>query len=140
MTLVKVPSFNFSAFYYPQLLQALILYKRANLPELTDESEFEPTIQLMRMFALVGHLNNVLADTIANESTLKTARIPEQVRDMMTLIGYELSPATPSRVDLVYKLNSVPGSGREIVPQNAQASTQRGLGEDPVIFSSLSKG
>lgn len=134
MALIQVPSFNFGSFYYPQLLQALILFKRANLPELTDESEFEPTIQLIRMFALVGHLNNVLADTIANESTLKTARIPEQVRDMMTLIGYELSPATPSRVDLLYKLNSVPGSGREIVPENGQASTQRGLGEDPVIF------
>lgn len=134
MATITVPSFNFSAFYYPQLLQALILYKRANLPELTDESEFEPTIQFMRMMALVGHLNNVLADTIANESTLKTARIPEQVRDMMTLIGYELSPATPSRVDLLYKLNSVPSSGREIVPQSAQASTLRGLGEDPVIF------
>lgn len=134
MALITVPSFNFSAFYYPQILQALILFKRANLPELTDESDFEPSVQLMRAMALVGHLNNVLADTIANESTLKTARIPEQIRAMLTLIGYDLSPATPSRVDLVYKLNSIPSAGREIVPQGAQASTQRGLGEDPVIF------
>jgi hypothetical protein len=140
MAEITVPSFNYSAFYYPQMLQALILFKRANLPELTDESEFEPSIQLMRAFACVGHLNNVLADLVANESTLKTARIPEQVRNILGLIGYDLSPATPSQTDLLYELNLVLTTTKEIVPARAQAATQRGSGEDAVTFFEAIEG
>src|SRR4029079_15116294 len=33
-----------------------------------------------------------------------------------------------------YELNGIPTSGKEIVPQAAQASTQRGTGEDPTVF------
>ncbi len=140
MAEITIPSFNFSAFYYPQLVQALTLFKRANVPELTDESEFEPATQIMRAFALVGHLNNVLVDLVANESTLKTAQIPEQVRNMLTLIGYDMSPATPSQTDLLYELNLVLTATREVVPVRAQASTQRGIGDDPITFFEAIEG
>jgi hypothetical protein len=140
MAEITVPSFNFSAFYYPQILQALILFKRSNLPELTDESPFEPSIQLMRMMACVGHLNNVLVDLVANESTLKTAQIPEQIRGMLELIGYSMSPATPSQTDLLYELNAPLTTTREVVPALAQASTIRGQGDDPVTFFEAIEG
>lgn len=137
---ITIPSFNFSAFYYAQLLQSLILFKRVNIPELTDESEFEPATQLIRAFALVGHLNNVLVDMVANESTLKTARIPEQVRNMLTLIDYEMEPARPSQTDLLYKLNLVLTTTREIVPVRGQASTIRATGDDPITFFEALEG
>jgi hypothetical protein len=140
MAEITVPSFSYSAFYYPQILQALILFKRANVPELTDENEFEPSVQFMRAFALVGHLNNVLADLIANESTLKTAQIPEQIRNMLGLIGYDLSPATPSQVDLLFELSTFQTTTREIVPERAQASTARGSGEDETTFYEVIEG
>src|SRR6185436_19690811 len=74
-TTVQIPNFKFASFYYGQILEALTLYKRQFAPELTDESEFEPAMQLLRAFALVGHLNNVLSDIIANETTLPTAQL-----------------------------------------------------------------
>ena len=54
MTTVTIPDFDFSGFYYPQLLEALMRYKRLNVPELTEESPYEPFNQLTRMIALVG--------------------------------------------------------------------------------------
>jgi len=61
---IQIPDFNFSAFYYADLLEALLEFKRRNVPELTDESDFEPFIQLLRMTALVGHSNNTLTDLV----------------------------------------------------------------------------
>jgi len=130
---VQIPSFDFSAFYYQQLLDALVRYKRENVPELTDESEFEPSMQFLRAFALVGHLNNTLLDVVANESTLPTAQLVESVRNHLRLIGYEMSPATPAQVELLYTLSRVFTSDTEIVPALAQASTRRS-GSDPVII------
>ena len=74
-TSIVIPDFDFSGFYYAQLLEALIQFKRRNVPELSDESAQEPFIQILRAQALVGHLNNTLLDLVANESTLPTARL-----------------------------------------------------------------
>lgn len=130
---IEVPSFDFSVFYYPQILEALIIRKRIDVPELTDESDFEPFIQLLRSFALVGHLNNVLADVVANESTLPTAQLVETVRDMLTLIDYDLASAAPATVELLYELNSVFATSTEVVPVEAQAAT-RVQGDEAIIF------
>lgn len=135
---VEIPSFDFSSFYYPEVLDALILYKRRYVPELTDESDFEPLIQMLRAFALVGHLNNVLLDLVANESTLPTAALAETVRNMLRLIDYELSPATPSTVDIVYELSTVFSTAREIVSQDAQVATRPATGETAIPFEALS--
>lgn len=131
-TVVTIPDFNFAAFYYPQLLESLVQYKRQNVPELTDESEFEPFQQLLRAFALVGHLNNTLIDLVANESTLPTAQLVETVRNMLRLIDYRMSPATPATVELVYELARVFNAPFALIPAGAQAATQR-QGSDPAI-------
>jgi len=137
-TVVTIPSFEFSAFYYPQILEALILYKRRNVPELTDESEFEPFIQILRAQALVGHLNNVLIDLVANESTLPTAQLPETVRNMLRLIGYELRSATPSQVEVVHKLAAVRNVQTDLIRSGSQFATKRS-GDDPIIFFETSE-
>ncbi len=94
---IKIPSFDFSSMYYQQILEALLEFKRVNVPELSDESPQEPLIQLLRAFALVGHLNNTLLDLVANESTLPTSRLPETIRNMLRLIDFELRPASRAR-------------------------------------------
>jgi len=137
-TNITIPNFQFSAFYYPQILEALILYKRINVPELTDESEFEPFIQLLRAVACVGHLNNVLIDLVANESTLPTAQLPESVRNMLRLIGYELRSATPSQTDMVHKLAAVRTTTTELVRARSQFATRRS-GTDPIVFFETSE-
>lgn len=136
-TEIEIPDFDFSAFYYPQILESLLQFKRTNLPELTDESPEEPLIQLLRAFALVGHLNNTLIDLVANESTLRTARLTETVRNMFQLIDVQLRPATPAQADLVYELAQVISSTVEVVPQFAQAATRSSPGEPARFFEAL---
>lgn len=130
---IVVPSFEFSAFYYPQILEALLVRKRIDVPELTDESDFEPFIQLLRSFALVGHLNNVLLDVVANENTLPTAQLVESVRNQLQLIGYDLASAAPASSSLVYELSRVFNTSFEVVPAQAQAAT-RSEGGAPIIY------
>lgn len=130
---IEIPSFEFSAFYYPQILEALVQRKRIDVPELTDESDFEPFIQLLRSFALVGHLNNVLLDLVAGENTLPTARLVETVRNMLRLIDYELSAASPASSDVVYELSKVFAASGELLPAEAQVGS-RATVDSPVIF------
>lgn len=132
-TQIVVPDFDYTAFYYPEILEALIQYKRQNVPELTDESAFEPFVQLLRAFAVVGHLNNVIADLVANESTLPTAKLVESVRNMLRLINYDLRAATPSQVDIVYELAKVFTVATQVIPAIGQVATKR-QGDDPVIY------
>lgn len=133
MTDIVLPNFDFSGVYYPQLLDALLVFKRINVPDLSDESPQEPLIQLLRAFALVGHLNNTLTDLVANESTLPTAQLVQNVRNMLRLIDYTMATATPAQTDLIYQLAQVLSSPQTVVPQNAQASSQAS-GDTPAIF------
>ena len=123
MAEITIPSFDFSGFYYQQILEALLEFKRANVPELSDESAQEPLIQLLRATALVGHLNNTLLDLVANESTLPTSRLPETVRNMLRLIDFELRPASPALVDILFKLSSpLTAVSTEVIPALAKVA------------------
>lgn len=133
-TTVVIQDFDFASFYYGEILDALIQYKRINVPEHTDESEYDPLMQFLRMQALVGHLSNVLVDLVANESTLPTARLVETVRNMLRLIDYELRTASPAQADIVYELSKVFTTSFEIINEDAQAATERQGEVAPVIF------
>jgi hypothetical protein len=137
MPRVTVPDFNFAAFYYQEILDALIRYKRQNVPEHTDESSYDPLMQFLKMEALVGHLNNTLLDLVANESTLPTAKLPETVRNMLRLIGYEMRPASPSSVDVVLELSRVFSSSFEILPEKSQVATEQETDSNSRYFENL---
>jgi hypothetical protein len=137
MTTITIPDFNFSAFYYAQILESLIQYKRLNVPELTDESAQEPFIQFLRAVALVGHLNNVHVDMVANESTLPTARLESTVRNMLRLIDYELSPAAPSQVDILGELSQILTAATEIIPAISLMATKRQEDQPVINFEAL---
>lgn len=136
---VEVPDFDWSGFYYPQILERLMQFKRTNVPELTDESAFEPFVQLIRMMSIVGHLNNVLLDIQANENTLPTAKLAETVRNMLRLIAYEMRPATPAQVDIVAELAKVFLSPFSVISAGAQVATQRD-GDQPIIYFEMLSG
>ena len=136
-TTITVPSFEFSSFYYAQILEALLVRKRIDVPELTDESDFEPFIQLLRSMALVGHLNNVLLDVVANENTLPTAQLTETVRNMLQLIDYRLASAAPASTELVYELARTFATSTEVIPPRAQAATRGDSETDPIFFEAL---
>lgn len=136
-TTITIPDFDFSTFYYGEILEALIKYKRINVPELTEESEVEPSIQMLRAYALVGHLNNVLLDMVANEGTLPTAKLAETVRNMLQLIDYTMQSATPAQVDLVYELSRIFTAQTLVISEDAQAATKKENDDDPVFFEAL---
>jgi hypothetical protein len=137
MTTISVPNFKWTAFYYPQILEALIADKRINCPEHTDESPQDPLIQTLRAMALVGHLNSCDIDMVANESTLPTAKLPEVVRNMLRLIGYELSPANPASADIVCKLTAALAASTQVLSAFAQVATRATLTEKSVPFEFL---
>lgn len=137
MATIEIPSFDFSGTYYPQLLEALILRKRLDVPELTDESAFDPFIQFLRMTAAVGHLNNTLLDLVANEATLPTANLVETVRNMLRLIDYQMASAAPAQADMVFKLGQVLSSSVEVIPEFAQVATPRTDDVQSIRFEAL---
>lgn len=133
---IEIPNFDFSGFYYPELLRSLIQYQRVNVPEITDESDEEPFQQLLRCYALIGHLNNVLLDITANESLLPTARLLESVRGHLALIDVTLAQASPASVDMILELSKVFLTQIELVPIDSQFATIETDESPQIIFES----
>lgn len=131
---IEVPNFDFTGVYYPDILRALIQYQRTNVPEITDESDEEPFQQLLRAYALVGHLNNVLLDITANESLLPTSRLLESVRGHLALIDVQLRQATPAAADIVVELSKVFDTAIELIPEDSQFATVETDESPQVIF------
>jgi hypothetical protein len=132
--LIQVPEFDFSAFYYPDIYRLLLQYKRQNVPEVTDESDFEPFIQILKAYALTGHLNNVLLDVVANETLLPTARLLESVRSHLKLIDRKLRQASPASTDVILEFSKVFTVPTSIVPINSQFATVETEENPQIIF------
>lgn len=135
---IEIPDFDFSAFYYNDILTALINYRRVYAPEITDENDYEPFVQLERAYALVGHLNNVLLDFVAKESLLPTASLRSSVKNILKLIGYELSDATPSIVDLLIEISTIFTTDTLFIPEGSEFSTRSEGDTLAVLFENLS--
>ena len=135
---VNTPDFNFSTFYYQEILAELEKYTRENVPEITDYNPHEPFMQLLRAFALVGHINNTHLDMVALETFLPTAQLLQSVIQHGQLMGYRLKAASASSVDLMAELTQVFATRTTIVPVRSQFSTEPASGEEPIIFENLS--
>lgn len=135
--LIKVPSFDFTNFYYPDLLRALLLFNRTNSPEITDENENEPFIQMLRAFALVGHLNNVNTDIVANETLLETAKLLESIRQMLKLIDVQLNQNIPATADVVLELAKAFTVLTTLAPINSKFATEETEDTPQITFSSI---
>jgi len=134
---IEIPSFDWSAYYYGEILEALLAFKRVHAPEFTDESPQDPLIQALRAYACVGHLNSCDLDVLGNENTLPTSRLPENVRNMLRLIDYEMASASPSEADVVLKLRAALAAATTVVFERSQVSTRRTADEAAVVFEVL---
>lgn len=121
---IVIPNFDHSGFYYPEILRSLIQFQRVNVPEITDESDEEPFQQLLRAFALVGHLNNVNLDIVANEGFMATSRLLESLREHLKLIDVQLRQATAAQADVVLELTKIFTIPTLLVPGNSQFGTE----------------
>jgi hypothetical protein len=138
MATITVPDFLFSNFYYPQIYEALLAYTRVNAAELTSESEYESHIQLLRAFALVGHLNNTRVDIVANEQLLDSVQLRESLKQLFKLLGYKLKSATPATAEMLIKFSTVPTSDQsEYIPANTEWGTEQEDG-DEIIYENVS--
>lgn len=134
---IEVPTIDFTQMYYPDILKMVIRYRRRYAPEMTDENEYEPYVQMERAFSLVGHLNSVLLDIVGNEGLLPTAKLLESVRNHLKLIGYILAQASPATTDVIYELSKVfTDATTEFVPQYSQSRTEETEDKPAIIFES----
>lgn len=134
---MTTPDFNFSGFYYAEIRQALLNYLSRNVPEISNRSEFEPAVQLLSAFALVGHLNNTLLDLVAQESTLPTATLRDSVVDLLKLIGYEPHGDIPSTAVLRARLSQIVEQESTIVSAGAVFSTRQTANLPAIPFESV---
>jgi len=100
---------TFAGFYYPEILRDLLLFLRNNRTRigLTDENEYEAHVQMLRSFALVGHVSNTRLDMIATELFIDSAKLRESVRKLLALMGIVMRSANPATADLLLKLSEV---------------------------------
>lgn len=133
-TKIVVPDFQFSGFYYAEILRRVRIFNRVNAPEITSEIAEEPFIQGERAFSLVGHMNNVLLDFAANELLLPTAKLQDSVRALLELIDYQIRDYSPSTVEVLAKLDEVLTSSVEVVEANSIFETDRDDENESVPF------
>jgi len=127
----------FAGFYYPEILRELLSFLRQNRDRigLTDENEFEVHVQLLRAFALVGHLNNVRLDVVATELLIDSAGLLESVKRLLRLIGVELASASPAAADIVCKLSEVTTVDQtDFIPELSEFSTDA---VPPITYEAL---
>lgn len=95
------PDFRWSAFYYAEILSALVQLKRQTWPEHTEENDHDPVIQIYRAFALLSHLQACRLDHAARELYLATARLRSSMIALGRLVGYELATAVPAELQIL---------------------------------------
>lgn len=98
--------FQFTSFYYTQLLEALQRFRARNVKQLPDFSPYSPESQLERMMALVGHLVNCNIGILANEMSLPTAHLVQSAINIGNTLGYPFSQYSPAVAAVVGKLSA----------------------------------
>lgn len=137
-TTVEIPDIKFTGFYYFDVLQNLLLWSRADASELTDEDPNEPYIQILRAYALICHLSNVLIDHVARESMLPTAQLRRSVADQLKLIDYELSQPAPAVAEEVAKLTA-PLTSTTTLAAGLLFATQATIDQPEIQYESLAE-
>lgn len=134
MSTVTVPNLKFVGRYYPDFVRLIRLFNRTEVPEITSESAEEPFIQQERTFALAMHFCSVLADAVANEMLLPTAKLRDSLRLILKLIDYTLGDYTPATVDLLLELTGALPVSTEITEDNSSFETVSTADEEAVPF------
>jgi len=135
---IVVPDFKFTGMYYPQILRTLRQWRRTYAPEITSEDDHEPFEQSLRAYSLASHICNTLADQVALEGFLRTAKLLSSARDMLALIDYELLQATPAEVPALLEMAKVFTTRTLLIgpPQQhmTQFATEQTETDDEIIF------
>jgi len=85
---------------YTALRRAMLDLARESLPEYTDLSENDVGVLLIELFAYASDVTLYYQTRIAENLFPETSDEPESLLQLLRLIGYELLPPSPARVDL----------------------------------------
>jgi hypothetical protein len=135
-TQITVPSFQWSARSYADFRQEIRRRGRVNVPELTDESDADPYMQIESAVALIGHLSSARIDFVARHLFLPTSLRRGAVDALLRWIGEPLSPASPAVADLLCKLTRRFAGPTVVVPALSRFSTEPGEDTPAVTYES----
>lgn len=95
-------------------------------PEWTDREPGDIGVTIIEAMAYISDVLSYQLDRAQNESYLASAQTREAVVDLLRLIGYELSPASPATVAMVIRTNeddvTLPAGFTVRTQANAQTS------------------
>jgi baseplate J-like protein len=99
---VSVPpaALDYTNLGYTSLRRAMLELARESLPEYTDLSENDLGVMLIELFAYASDVTLYYQTRIAENLFPETSDEPESLLQLLRLIGYELLPPAPARVDL----------------------------------------
>jgi len=136
-TTITIPDFSWLAEFYPEIYQALLVYKRQHLPELSEEAPDDPVMQFIAMAAIIGHLVNVRGDFTARELYVPTLRRRTSLNALLRLIDQRLNEASPAVADVLARLTrTFTADEANLVPARSVFSTIAGENTDPIGFES----
>lgn len=98
---------------YEALREAMLDLAAEALPEWTDRSPGDMGVLLVELMAWLGEQVLYHQDRVSEESYLPTATQRQSVVDLLRLVGVELRPPQPARVDLTLTLRG--GEGAETI-------------------------
>lgn len=102
------------------------------IPEWTDTSQSDMGIVIIELLAHGLDILSFYQDRKANEAYLPTARLRKSIIDLASLVGYDLTPATPSKVLVNFNF-SAPTSNM-VIPKGFQVGTRRTATEGSIVF------
>lgn len=135
---LTVPNFEFAVNYFPQIAARLREFNRINAEEITNEDPRGMFVQLERAFALMAHYNNTLLDMVANNIFLKTATLPESVKQILELIDYRVLPAGPAVVDMLAEVSGRYSTTTRILESYRRFATRRSSDKEEIVFENPS--
>ena len=97
---MTMPAIDYTDKDFASLRAAMLRLASQRLPEWTDRSPSDLIMVFIDLFAYCGDIVAYYQDRIASEMFPATATERASLVDLLRLIGYEFSPATPARTDL----------------------------------------
>lgn len=131
---MSVPDFDFTRFYYPDLLAGLIERKAVDLPEHTETDPHDGVVQLYRSLALVGHQQASRLDHTALELLLTTLKLRSSMIGLAGLVDYQLAPAVPAEADVLGDVSGTLTAADVIVQAYGLVETGGTSDNPPIVF------
>jgi hypothetical protein len=130
------PAIDYTDKDFRSLRSALLRLAQQRLPEWTDQSPADLGSLLVDLFAYMGDVLLYYQDRIASEFFPSTAVERRSIVDLLRLIGYELTPASPAMADLLLTFAAPTGPVVVTIPRGCRFTARPRDGE-PLEFTYL---